>query len=82
LLKCIKLSTVKSMKIFWSCGLRFFFSSLPYACGRKTLPAEKKDLITRRQLAKMLRIERRFVAASESDQGIGFSFQKVHLREA
>jgi len=41
----------------------------------------KKDLITRRQLAKMLCIQRRVVTASESDQRTGFSLQKVRLHE-
>jgi hypothetical protein len=84
LIKCIKLLALKSMKIFGPCLPRFFFSrpSLPRARGHKTLPSQNKDLITRRQLAKMLWIERRVVTASESDQGIGFSFQKVRLHEA
>ena len=75
------------MKIFGPCLPRFFFSrpSLPHARGHKTLPSPKqvqnKDLITRRQLAKMVRIERRVITASESDRGIGFSFQKVRLHE-
>jgi hypothetical protein len=47
-----------SMKIFVPAAL-FFFSrpSLPHARGHKTLPSQKKGLITTKQLAKMLRIE-------------------------
>jgi hypothetical protein len=82
LLKCIKLLTGKSIKIFGPRRPALPFPT-PSSSGKRpqNLTSQKKDLITRRQLAKMLRIDRRFVAASESDEGVGFPFQKVRHHE-
>jgi hypothetical protein len=59
-----------------------FFPKPVFLVRAATKPyRQNKDLIRRRQLAKMIRIESTFVTASESDQGGSFPFQKVRLHE-